>query len=371
MPWLPHQKVMDRPHVDVDGVLTVQMGESITEVLLHADDPAIDEAKALKLLTESAFAVEIPAGVIGSIRRPGTYISLGVSSLAAADKERMLEDLERREHARLTFASEVYQLTFGVRDRQRELEEMKTIDQPIQLIFPIAPEQDSELTQLYYLDENGRLNFVPSTRRDDRLIASVDHLGTFVIMVYDKRFEDVENGHWAESDIKRLSARQIVHGVSPSHFAPKQMVTRAEFTAMLARALGLKPAAETADSPTAAFTDVSEKDWFAEEVYTAAAAGIIAGHGDGQFAPWDPITREEMAALIVRAYEFKTGQSTSALQGNIQFQDQEEISGWAKNAVESAYALGFMIGREHHQFVPKGPATRAESSKVLSHLLQY
>ncbi|WP_372630180.1 S-layer homology domain-containing protein [Cohnella sp.] len=83
---------------------------------------------------------------------------------------------------------------------------------------------------------------------------------------------------------------------------------------------------------------------------------------------WDTITRQEMAMILVRAFEYKTGKPVPA-SVDASFTDGANISPWAKNAVSAAAELGLIQGRGNKQFVPKGHVNRAESVQVISKLL--
>src|SRR5690606_7189712 len=114
-------------------------------------------------------------------------------------------------------------------------------------------------------------------------------------MAYHRFFKDVQ-GHWAQADIETMAARHIAQGVSSDSFAPNKPITRAEFTALLARTLQLE---EQSDKR---FSDVPATSWYADAVNQAYTAGIVNGLDDDHFAPVLQITREQMAVMIVQAY---------------------------------------------------------------------
>ncbi|MDG0795030.1 S-layer homology domain-containing protein [Cohnella ginsengisoli] len=120
--------------------------------------------------------------------------------------------------------------------------------------------------------------------------------GLYALLTYDKRFADVQ-GSWAEEDVHTLASLLVINGVDEGSFAPGAPVTRAEMTAMVVRALGLQDAAAT--SP--AFGDVASGSWYAEAVAAAAQAGIVQGEASGRFRPDAPISRQEAAAVLMRA----------------------------------------------------------------------
>ncbi|UJF32763.1 S-layer homology domain-containing protein [Paenibacillus hexagrammi] len=161
-----------------------------------------------------------------------------------------------------------------------------------------------------------------------------------------------------------LSAKHIIDGVSDTDFAPSQSVTRAQFAAMIVRAFDLHAA------KTAAFTDVNSSDWFADAVAAAAENGIVNGTSDNTFSPNEQITREQMTAMIVRAYQAKYGKAaSSSANQHSAFNDASSISAWAADDVTIAVSLGLLQGRDGNLFAPQDQTTRAESAQVLYNVI--
>ena len=94
-------------------------------------------------------------------------------------------------------------------------------------------------------------------------------------------------------------------GTSTDTFAPNATLTRAMVAQMLYSLEG-KPAAGRAD-----FADVAEGAWYADAISWAAGEGIVSGYGD-TFGPNDPITREQLAAILYR-YAQNEGYKTCLL----------------------------------------------------------
>jgi large repetitive protein len=200
------------------------------------------------------------------------------------------------------------------------------------------------------------------------LLFNIDTPGHYAIMRFNNRFEDTE-GHWAEMDIDWMARRLLVNGVSPTEFKPQALVTRAEFAAMLVRALGIQPSGTPAAS---SFTDVSNDSWYFEAVLAAASSGLVTGLEQGRFAPDQTITREQMAVMISRAY--KSLGLTGTANGNAadlgEFSDSSQIGGWAKEDVSLVLAEGFMKGVNSSSFKPEGISTRSQAVVVLARLLK-
>jgi len=182
------------------------------------------------------------------------------------------------------------------------------------------------------------------------------------VVVGDKKvpFVDIV-GHWAESDIGEMYKKEIVSGVDDTHFEPDRSITRAEFAALMTRALKLSVA-----NSQSVFNDVADSAWYADEVAAAAAAGLIVGY-DGNFRPNDTITREEMAVVVMKAYVF-LGKTVKS--GKIdQFADKADIAAWAVSYVDQAVSTGIITGMSEDTFAPKENATRAQVTSLIKRLL--
>ena len=175
------------------------------------------------------------------------------------------------------------------------------------------------------------------------------------------KFKDIA-GHWAEEEIKELAKEGTIKGRSETEYEPEGTVTRAEFAAMITRALGMN-----AQGYRGGYNDVKPGEWYAEEIQAIVDAGIMSGDADGTFRPNEAISREEMAKVIVNAYKLKTG--NNALEtAEVHFSDAETISGWAREYVRQAAGLGLMQGMNDGRFDPMGNATRAQSAVVIFRL---
>ncbi|ACI17337.1 hypothetical protein COPRO5265_0448 [Coprothermobacter proteolyticus DSM 5265] len=177
-------------------------------------------------------------------------------------------------------------------------------------------------------------------------------------------FDDIQ-GHWAQHDIELMAGLGIAKGVGDNKFNPDGSVTRAEFVALLVRSLDVpvEPVSETS------FKDVPPDAWFAAEVEAAHKVGIAIGFEDGTFRPYAQVTREQIAAFIVRAMNWTVEEEeVDALLSR--FTDQAKISSWAKKEVAAAVQKGIVLGRPDGTFDPQANATRAEAVVMLKRVLQ-
>ena len=218
---------------------------------------------------------------------------------------------------------------------------------------------------------DGSLTHVPTKiiERDGKLYARISSMtnSVYTLIYNDKPMTDI-TGHWAASDIQDMVSRFIINGTSEGVFEPSRNITRAELTAVIVNALGIK-----SDTTTQEFTDVQEGKWYYNVVQSAAAHGLISGYQDGSFMPNAVITREETMAIIARTIDF-IGQDQSVDQDQAakllaKFTDNKDISNWAQTAVATSVKNDIAKGYEG-KIMPKSPITRAESVVMIRRLMK-
>ncbi|MGO4543613.1 S-layer homology domain-containing protein [Paenibacillus sp. 2TAB23] len=227
---------------------------------------------------------------------------------------------------------------------------------------------------LVYDAATGQFRYVPSlfTTAGGKTTAAIISLSNsiYAVAVHKLSFKDIGK-HWAKSNIELLASKLIVSGVSDSEFVPNRTITRAEFTAMLARALGL---GSGDGSKAQTFADVPAAAWYADAIKAAASHGIMKGFEDGHFRPNETITREQMAVMAANALRFakQAGANVSldAPQA-VSFADESDIHGWAIEAVKTVAAAGVLKGKGNDRFLPADLASRAEAAVIIARLLQF
>ncbi|WP_410768974.1 S-layer homology domain-containing protein [Fontibacillus sp. BL9] len=173
-------------------------------------------------------------------------------------------------------------------------------------------------------------------------------------------FKDIESSY-AKEAIIRLNSKQIMNGTSEFLFSPAKPITRAEFFITINRMLGL----ESVASSVPAYRDVRKSHWFYSGVQAQTELGLTEGKGDGTFAPFQSVTRQEAAVWIIRILNERTGGS-----GPIdEYQDDASIAIWARPYVSAITDLGLMEGSSE-RFNPNRSLTRQETAVILDRLLQ-
>ena len=173
-------------------------------------------------------------------------------------------------------------------------------------------------------------------------------------------FTDVKKNDWFYDSVKYVYENNLMNGVSETEFAPDSNVTRAMFVTVIYRMEGQPQAGNTE------FIDVESGSYCEKAVAWANANGIVSGISKELFTPDEPITREQMAAIIYRYAIFKGYDITS--NGNTEYTDNGNISDYAKNAVNWAAEKLIMTGNANGSFAPKDNTTRAQAAAVFTRM---
>lgn len=404
---LPSDVQLVNNPVAENGAIRVIAEPGKSKLVLPANAAAMDGTNGLTLETEP-FTLEVPASVVkqliglisgeGSLNSAssnsnstalkgtlndvpfsildGAHIVFSFEPLSNEEGRRLLKLAEQGERADLTSQGKVYELALYVVTEDGKILTLDKYAAPLHIHFNTDAASVGSMTDLrgvlgiYRLNDDGSLSYAGARWSEDGLSAKLDALGKLVLVSYDKMFSDVPSEHWASGVIQQLAAQQIVAGVTEDTFAPSSSVTRAEFTAMLMRALSMEQGLEYQASASMIYSDVLPNAWYADAVEAARTAGIVKGRADGTFGSADVITREEMAVMLIRAYAVMNGlESPNGTDGN-PFKDSHSIASWAQQSVSEAAALGLLQGKGSGLFAPKDRLTRAESAQVIWKLLQ-
>ena len=174
-------------------------------------------------------------------------------------------------------------------------------------------------------------------------------------------FDDVGWADWFHDNVVYVYENGLMNGTGATIFEPDGTVTRGMIVTILHRLEG-----EPAVNYLMPFADVVEGAWYAEAVRWAASEGIVTGVSETSFAPDDPITREQSAAILWRyakykGYDVSIGESTNILS----YTDFDEIGEYAIPALQWACGEGIISGRGEGVLDPRGTATSAETAAML------
>ena len=177
-------------------------------------------------------------------------------------------------------------------------------------------------------------------------------------------FADVSGSDWFYNDVRYVYEKGIMDGTGADRFSPNAPLTRAMIVTILYRMAGSPSVSGSSD-----FTDVAAGKWFAKAVAWAAANGIVNGYGSGLFGPNDPVTREQLAAILYR-YAVYGGMTAVTLEENLGgFADTAQLSAYAIQAMNWAVGQGLINGSGSN-LVPKAQATRAQVAAIIHRYLE-
>ena len=177
-------------------------------------------------------------------------------------------------------------------------------------------------------------------------------------------FTDVPgDGNWAHAGIDYCVANGLMSGVGDNLFAPKMTTTRAQIVQILYNLEG-----EPKVSGTTPFTDLTQ-NWYKDAVLWAYQTGVVSGTSATTFAPDLPVTREQIAVILMGYAEKVLGVTRTWTPADLSvFPDAGSVSDWAKDALADAVALGLISGASNGGVTylsPKGSATREQVATIL------
>lgn len=175
----------------------------------------------------------------------------------------------------------------------------------------------------------------------------------------DTGFDDVPENAWYADAVAYVRDNGLMSGTSATTFSPDAATSRGQIATILYRAAG-SPAVTGGTN----FSDVSSTAYYATATRWASANGIVTGYPNGNFGPDEPITRQQIAAILWRCA------GSPAADRGTDFADESTISAYASTAVDWARENGIMNGKDGNRFDPNGNATRAQAAVILRNYMQ-
>ncbi|MGE6668688.1 fibronectin type III domain-containing protein [Paenibacillus xylanexedens] len=164
-----------------------------------------------------------------------------------------------------------------------------------------------------------------------------------------------------KDQITWLAEQNIIQGVSETRFEPRRPITRAEFTALIVRLMGV----DTTVNEQHGFQDVNDEDWFAPEIKAAVHHEMVQGMGNRKFAPHALVTREQASKIIANVVRKIRPEPLTSPRA---FTDQTDVSDWAKEEVQELAGLYMITGYEDGSFRPMQHLSRSEAAALIFRL---
>jgi hypothetical protein len=230
----------------------------------------------------------------------------------------------------------------------------------------------AKITTGVVVSPDGTVRHVPTkvTIINGRYYAVINSLtnSTYTVIWHPLEFADVMT-NWAKASINDMGSRMVVNGVGNNNYAPDRVITRAEFAAIIVRALGLAPG-----TGGNSFKDVEASKWYCGYIKTASTYGIIQGYNADAFGPNDRITREQAMTMIARTMKI-TGLKPEMKDNEIsslfaKYSDGTASSDFARTGIAACLKTGIITGRSGNTMAPKNYITRAEVAVMVQRLLQ-
>ncbi len=170
-------------------------------------------------------------------------------------------------------------------------------------------------------------------------------------------------GTWAHAGIDYCVRTGLMSGVGSGRFDPKGTTTRAQVVQILYKLAGAPKV-----SGKTPFTDLT-RGWYRDAVLWAYQTGVTAGTGPTTFSPDAPVTREQLATLLMEYTDRILKLRHTWTPANLnRFPDGGRVSGWARSAMADAVALGLITGSNDNgvkHLRPQGLTTREQAAVIL------
>ena len=328
----------------------------IGEIAAAAQSPANDVTGLTIKLTTGEIAFDGKA-LAALYARAGSQITLTVTPARTAD----LNNWQREAVGN----SPVFDLT--LRSSSGAITDFRGGYATVSLPYTLTAGQNPSGVVVYYLDSTG--NITPcATMYDVRSKAAIfttGHLSLYFVgydpaAVWVSPFSDVSEGAWYYDAVRYASENGLMGGYGNGLFGPHDNLSRAQFAQILFNREG-RPVVNY----LLQYGDVASGAWYTEAVRWATSQGIVGGYGNGMFGPNDNITREQLAVML-----WRYAGSPAATHKELLFNDTDEISGYALEALRWAVENDIISGYGDGRLGPQGLATRAQTAQMLMNFLK-
>lgn len=178
------------------------------------------------------------------------------------------------------------------------------------------------------------------------------------------QFTDINLSAWYHDGVHFMVSNGLMNGTGTRHFSPFDKTTRGMVATILYRMAGSPNVAGTSK-----FKDVAQDQFFYKPVIWAYNVGIINGTSKTLFAPKRNITRQDLAVLLMRFTEYRGG-NVSRRANLSKYKDKNDISSYARTAVEWAVGSGIINGVSDTELAPQKTASRAEVATMIMRMSQ-
>lgn len=187
---------------------------------------------------------------------------------------------------------------------------------------------------------------------------------TLIAMFEGDVFYDLPKKSYYTTSAMAAYEAGLIHGMNAITFSPDEPLTRA----MLVKILVNLEQANTSSAAASPFVDVDPTKWYAPPINWAYENGLIEGIDSTHFAPEDPITREQLLAIVIRYLEAK---GYVLEESELNYTDADQFFNYARTYAAKAQSIGLILGYPDGSFQPKNELPRREGVTVLYRLACY
>jgi pectate disaccharide-lyase len=346
---------------DNSGIKTISLvipkvdgAASYTSVLPAAALTSADAAQRVELKTDLG-SVVVPGNMLANTAVAAKEIGINIG---AADTSKLSAEVRAQIGNRPVINLNV------TADGQRV--EYNNPDAPVKVAIPYKPSaeelKNSEHIVVWYVDDSGKAVPVPNGKYDaatETVVFTTTHFSQYAIAYVFKTFDDISSYGWAKASIEVMASKGIINGMSDTAFVPGARITRADFTLLLVKSLGLSAKVDSN------FSDVKTTDYYYEAVGTAKALGLAQGQGDNKFNPTQEISRQDMMVITARAMKAAKKLASSASADLSAFADQSDVADYAVSDISAMVKAGLIEGDNNGRINPLGNTTRAEAAVLM------
>lgn len=389
--------VRDKDELDAsisrsDGKWTVSINKDASIQIIEA----AGDVNSFKItVSDEAEAIDIivPKEVVAAIRGKDAQAQLSVVwngityvvpaqaieldadiQLSIAPVSDQLEDIKQlADESGLSLLSEVLDFNISKRSAANTWEDVTDFgDQKLSRIFTLKGKDidPAKLTGVIFLPDSNEFRPVPSqftVHKDGTLSAELKRDGNsiYIIAQSNVNYSDVKAA-WMKEPVNRAAAKLLLDGESKDSFGVNSSITRAEFTSMIVKGLGILP-----KYGVAPFGDVPASSTYAGDIAAAKAAGIVHGQSATAFEPDAFISRQDVTMLLSNVLDYADVKTSADADASLDtFTDAHLISAYAKSAVSRIVEEGIMIGKSSSTFDPLSNLTRAEAAVIVIRILE-
>jgi len=323
---------------DLEASSTIENGSNKAIITSEEIQKYLEKnVKSFVIQSEKNFKIEVPTSIFKGIK--------------LAEKDQVIASVTKGAK------NKQFTVTFEIEDTNGKSKSIFIDKEYLKVTLPAAKELKANTVVLQPV--GGEYKPVPHKIMNGEIVLFTKTSGTFVLKESTVTFKDSEYLVYKE-EIEFLANRYVIQGNTSESFEENISITRAQFAAIVSRALGLQA---TGENP---FDDTKGK-WYETEIQALYQAGITKGSTASTFDPEKAITRQQAAAFMARILEYLNADVKPG--GEINFKDANKISAEYLPYIKLLNSLNIMTGMQDGSFDPTISITRGQTAKILKRTL--